>query len=288
MKRSSSKGFTLIELLVVISIIALLIGILLPALGAARRTARKMKGTTQVRGIVQALVTFADGNKTYFPGLDSKGRIIEDTGTLATSDTGTSGHGHTVEARYWIMLDRNHFAGDYIISPAETKAEWTTEKVESNNYSFSMLNINDDSVTVASPMPRCNMSTRAREWKATINSQSVLLSDRARRDDSISTNYDDIYSVHTSADSGIWEGSVGWGDGRAGIENEAALKTKYSNFQSIELDRLFADDQDTTGGFDIIDTTTGSPTWPTDGDSNALLGFSEAGHTLTIKNVITK
>jgi prepilin-type N-terminal cleavage/methylation domain-containing protein len=61
------KGFTLIELLVVIAIIALLIGILLPALGKARQSARQLKDQTQVRGIMQGLVVWAQNNSDNYP-----------------------------------------------------------------------------------------------------------------------------------------------------------------------------------------------------------------------------
>lgn len=65
--KMKKKAFTLIELLVVIAIIALLIGILLPALGKARASARQLKDSTQVRGIVQAMVTFAQNNNDNYP-----------------------------------------------------------------------------------------------------------------------------------------------------------------------------------------------------------------------------
>lgn len=59
-------AFTLIELLVVISIIALLIGILLPALGNARDAARTMKCLVNVRSMQIAHWTYMTDNDGYF------------------------------------------------------------------------------------------------------------------------------------------------------------------------------------------------------------------------------
>ncbi|MFG0251128.1 MAG: prepilin-type N-terminal cleavage/methylation domain-containing protein [Phycisphaeraceae bacterium JB051] len=59
-------GFTLIELLVVISIIALLISILLPALGSAREAARKTECMTRVRALVFTNYTYAEDYKQHW------------------------------------------------------------------------------------------------------------------------------------------------------------------------------------------------------------------------------
>ncbi|HEX8876431.1 MAG TPA: prepilin-type N-terminal cleavage/methylation domain-containing protein [Phycisphaerales bacterium] len=73
MKTTSRKqGFTLIELLIVIAIIAVLIGILLPALGKARDSARGVICQSNLRGLATASVMYAQDFKSQFaPNNDS-------------------------------------------------------------------------------------------------------------------------------------------------------------------------------------------------------------------------
>jgi len=62
------RAFTLVELLVVIGIIAVLIGILLPALSRANRQAKATACLSNQKQLIMALLMYCQENKGYFPG----------------------------------------------------------------------------------------------------------------------------------------------------------------------------------------------------------------------------
>ncbi len=77
--RRLHPGFTLVELLVVIAIIGSLVALLLPAVQAARGSARNMQCASRMRQIGLALHGYADTHSGEFPSVGSHGNATSES-----------------------------------------------------------------------------------------------------------------------------------------------------------------------------------------------------------------
>jgi len=240
----NNRAFTLIELLVVISIIALLIGILLPALGAARRTARAMQSNTQIRGIQQGMFIFSSSNKDLFPGMDEKTLNANDALTDADriktySDGGSRAGGH-VAARFAICLENDLFTPEYAISPFEVNAsvqEWDENTVYTDAtgqfYSYALPRIWWSGNIMS--------QGRSYEWRAEANASAVVVTDRLYSSASLVFTPSTYLSLQNADEPGNWTGGVSYNDNHTetqiGEETDNALS--YAGYNTVTADNIF-------------------------------------------------
>ncbi|GJQ30208.1 MAG: hypothetical protein HBSAPP03_20920 [Phycisphaerae bacterium] len=85
------RGFTLIELLVVIAIVAVLVGVLLPALGGAREAGRSASCLANQRSIFTNCRAYADENKGRSPVLGVPYGTLPNWALVVQANAGLTG-----------------------------------------------------------------------------------------------------------------------------------------------------------------------------------------------------
>ena len=295
--RNRRSGFTLIELLVVIAIIALLIGILLPALGKARASARQLKDSSQVRGVVQALAIWAGNNQEQYPlpGELDKNATTVDYGQK--TDAKKAFLANITSHILSLLIFNSNVTTELLISPAEANGNIAQmQKYEFNSPQGAAGS--DDSLALWDPRFRGTPIDET-TWGGTdtnghqsyahippVGKQKVKWSNTFNASEAVFGNRGPIYKgsaqngwaldpstsgygvnsttllIHGSRTT--WEGNIGYNDSHVNFETKAdpdALTFTFTGLAAgsrTKADNLFANEQDTSGNQDPGDPPSAS------------------------------
>lgn len=235
------SGFTLIELLVVIAIIAILIGILIPALGKSRQSARQLQDSTATKSFVQALHVWAGSHDGAYPLPSRLDR--SDTTMSAAHPREKDNAGNIVS----VLIYNNLFKVEQAVSAAETnpriakaegysmsgsdKAEVPADALWDPGFAGNTEEIDGTATGIGLGRRGTNANLsfgvippfgqRADEWRLDTDGDSVLFANRGPKYngtpgawvlyDDPASNRSNTLRIHGGAKQ--WDGAVGICDG---------------------------------------------------------------------------
>ncbi len=184
-KATNAHGFTLIELLVVVAIIALLISILLPALGKAKEQANRLYCATNLRSMATAMHLYAEGNNSSFPvtrppptagayfnGFSGSVLQAQDGEAIAAMLTSQQG---VVLSSLWILVLRNDMQPKMLFCKSDRFVVDPAARF-SNGYYANFQNAQQISYSIAYPWIG---GGQAGYWRATLEASIPLAADMA-------------------------------------------------------------------------------------------------------------
>jgi prepilin-type N-terminal cleavage/methylation domain-containing protein len=204
------RGFTLIELLVVVAIIALLIAILLPALGKAKELTNRTACAANMTGIMKSMILYSADNNDSYPYLAAtvsvKGPTGANAGGLMNDMYYLVGTGGVAPKQFVCRSDGTAIAAQSATSttgtPPYTPAYWSNNNTAEFSYSYSFA------------FQYAANTTLSNFWKNTMDSGVAIGADLNPGSTSLSgqTWPKGNHNSHTHQDEGQ---NVGFGDNHA-------------------------------------------------------------------------
>jgi prepilin-type N-terminal cleavage/methylation domain-containing protein len=291
--KAKKTGFTLIELLVVMAIIALLLGILLPALNKARAKARQVKSATQLSQIHKGLITFASDEDGIFP---TPGRIARKQYNNAfvpgKGDEDYLANNHA--NMYSAMIQRSFVSPQLLICPAEVNSrcvvdsDYNYEEYKPIQGAFWDMHEDyvgspetepelanwDDSGFQSDLFDECNVSyatmmlvgkRKKDQWRDGMDSSYVVLGTRGPGEDDGTS-----YAIGSEAVDGLYENSqtIGIFGGREEHFGNQCFNDGHLEYSNTFIPSGHSKWEDQDGNYNEDDIYVNEDTTPTSNNAN--------------------